>query len=101
MQIRMTGLAATAAETLAAATAPSWTSGSDLAGDRFHTVTPCPAVTRHRASADPMRPSPRAEMSVMNDLLAVANADSALRAAVGISPCYRQYSACWWDGSST
>src|SRR5260221_6662642 len=67
MQIRTTGLAATAAERLSAATAPCRTSGSALAGERFHTVTSWPAARKHRASADPMRPSPKAETSVMGE----------------------------------
>ena len=36
-----------------------------LAGERFQTVTPCPPLTSDRASADPIRPSPRDEMSLI------------------------------------
>src|SRR5687767_15025050 len=65
MLTRTTGLASTAAATLVAGAAPTSTSGCILAGVRFQTVTSCPPLTSDRASADPIRPSPRVEMSLM------------------------------------
>src|SRR5713101_108435 len=62
-----TGLASTAAATLTAGAAPRSTSGCIFAGERFQTVTPCPPLTSDRASADPIRPSPKAEMSLINN----------------------------------
>ena len=65
LQINATGLAATAADTLFAAAAPGWTSACALDPERFQTVTLQRASTKAQASAKPMRPSPRLEISLM------------------------------------
>src|SRR5882672_3813155 len=70
MQTTTIGLAATPAGTLPAALAPSWTNSRALDADRFQTVRRCPALTKERATAEPMRPSPRLEISLMLGLRA-------------------------------
>jgi hypothetical protein len=65
MQTSTAGLASTAAATVATGAAPTSTSGCILAGDLFQTVTLWPPLTSDRASADPIRPSPKAEMSLI------------------------------------
>jgi hypothetical protein len=56
--VTTSGLAATAASTVPAWTAPSATSGAALPGVRFHTVVGCPASMNAPASAWPIDPSP-------------------------------------------